>query len=126
MLGEIKSSNPVKIARKASIIALSLVSVIFLLVNVAYVAAVPREDIRNSGQLVAALFFHRVFGPVVGNKVLPLMVALSCFGNLVRNYLRQTWLSCLDTFPFRLQWYVLPFTDPTSLRLMGTADSWSG
>jgi len=58
-------------------------SVLFLSVNVAYVALIPREEIRNSGPLIAALFFHCVFGPAFGVKVLPLLVAFSCFGNMV-------------------------------------------
>jgi amino acid transporter len=83
MLGEVKSANPVGTIRKAGFISLSLVSVLFFLINVAYVAAVPREEIRHSGQLIAALFFHRVFGDSWGAKVLPVMVALSSFGNIV-------------------------------------------
>lgn len=64
-------------------ISLSMVSVMFFFVNVAYVAVVPREELRNSGQLIAALFFRRVFGPELGVKVIPLLVACSCFGNIV-------------------------------------------
>ncbi|RDB26314.1 High-affinity methionine permease [Hypsizygus marmoreus] len=90
VLGEIKASNPVRTVRKSSIISLSLVSVLFLLVNVAYVAVVPREEIRHSGQLIAALFFHRVFGPTIGVKVLPLLVAFSCFGNIIAVTIGQT------------------------------------
>lgn len=56
---------------------------VLLFVNVAYVAVIPREGIRDSGQLIAALFFRRVFGPAVGVKVLPLLVACSCFGNII-------------------------------------------
>ncbi|KAG6909062.1 hypothetical protein DXG01_002215 [Tephrocybe rancida] len=62
VLGEIKGPNPVRTVRRASIISLSLVTVLFMLVNIAYVAAIPREDIRNSGQLIAALFFERAVG----------------------------------------------------------------
>ncbi|KAG6909061.1 hypothetical protein DXG01_002214 [Tephrocybe rancida] len=83
VLGEIKGPNPVRTVRRAGIISLSMVTVLFMLVNVAYVAAIPREDIRNSGQLIAALFFERVFGPLLGVKILPLLVACSCFGNIV-------------------------------------------
>jgi Amino acid permease len=62
-------------------------SFLFLFINVAYVAVVPREEIQDSGQLVAVLFFRRIFGPWFGVKVLPLLVSLSCFGNIVRRHL---------------------------------------
>ncbi|KAF9468063.1 amino acid/polyamine transporter I [Collybia nuda] len=84
VLGEIKGPDPVRTVRKAGIISLSLVSVMFLAVNIAYVAVVPREELRSSGQLIAALFFRRIFGPRLGVRVLPLLVACSCFGNIAR------------------------------------------
>lgn len=83
VLGEVRSTDPVRTIRKAGIISLTLVTLLFVLINVAYIAAVPREEIRNSGQLIAALFFHHVFGDSWGAKVLPAMVALSTFGNIV-------------------------------------------
>ncbi|KAF8627001.1 hypothetical protein AX15_004585 [Amanita polypyramis BW_CC] len=83
VLAEVKGPNPARTVRKASIWSLLLVASLFLFVNVAYVAAVPAEEIRNSGQLVAALFFKRVFGESMAARVLPLLVALSCFGNII-------------------------------------------
>jgi hypothetical protein len=83
VLGEVRSTDPVRTIRKAGIISLTLVTVLFVLINVAYIAAVPREEIRDSGQLIAALFFHHVFGDSWGAKVLPALVALSTFGNIV-------------------------------------------
>ncbi len=50
---------------------------------VAYFAAVPLEEAQASGQLLAAKFFSNVFGDYAGNRVLPVFVALSAFGNLV-------------------------------------------
>jgi amino acid transporter len=73
----------VRTVRKASGLSLGVTTVLFFFINVAYVAAVPAEEIRNSGQLVAVLFFRRVFGESFGTKVFPLLVALSCFGNIV-------------------------------------------
>ncbi|KAG6809798.1 hypothetical protein H0H92_014701 [Tricholoma furcatifolium] len=76
VLGEVKGRDPVRTVRKASIISLSLMTVLFLLVNIAYVAVIPREDIRNSGQLIAAVllvsFFSstRPFGTPLGPAIL--------------------------------------------------------
>ncbi|KAF6757233.1 amino acid transporter [Ephemerocybe angulata] len=69
---------------KRAFLSLSATSVLFFFINVAYVAAVPAEEIRNSGQLVAVLFFQRVFGDSFSAKLFPLLVALSCFGNIAR------------------------------------------
>lgn len=85
VLGEVKTPDPVRTVRNAGLISLSIISFLFILTNVAYVAAVPREDIKQSGQLVAALFFERVFGRSWAAKTLPAMVACSCVGNIVRN-----------------------------------------
>ncbi|KAF5342619.1 hypothetical protein D9611_001581 [Ephemerocybe angulata] len=83
VLGEVKGRDPVRTVRKASFLSLSATSVLFFFINVAYVAAVPAEEIRNSGQLVAVLFFQRVFGDSFSAKLFPLLVALSCFGNII-------------------------------------------
>ena len=103
VLGEIRGNDPVRTARKAGQISLSLISALFLFINIAYVAAVPREDIQNSGQLIALLFFRNVFGET-GAKVFPLMVALSCLGNIVSEltiqHIQKTYISidCCGTF----------------------------
>lgn len=83
VMGEVKGPDPTRTIRKAGFISLSIVAALFVLINIAYVAAIPREEIRNSGQLVAALFFRHVFGDTWGAKMLPSMVALSTFGNIV-------------------------------------------
>ncbi|KAH7929614.1 amino acid transporter [Leucogyrophana mollusca] len=83
VLGEVKGVNPVRTVRKAGFISLLIVTLLFFFTNVAYVAAVPKEEIKGSGQLVAALFFRHVFGDGVASKLLPAMVACSCVGNIV-------------------------------------------
>ncbi|RXW21748.1 hypothetical protein EST38_g4118 [Candolleomyces aberdarensis] len=81
--GEVRGRDPVRTVRKASLLSLSAASILFFFINVAYVAAVPAEEIRNSGQLVAVLFFQRVFGQSFGTTIFPLLVSLSCFGNII-------------------------------------------
>lgn len=43
----------------------------------------PLDDIKNSGELVAALFFERVFGDHLGKILLPLAIATSAAGNVM-------------------------------------------
>ncbi|KAG1857928.1 amino acid/polyamine transporter I [Suillus tomentosus] len=90
VIGEVHTRDPVRTVRKASLLSLLLVACLFFFVNVAYVAAVPKDEIRNSGQLIAALFFQRVYGESFAGKTLPIMVALSCFGNLIAMAVGQT------------------------------------
>lgn len=63
--------------------AVSIAGVIYMLINVAYFAAVPREDIMNleAGKSIAALFFKNVFGSRVETS-LSVFVALSAFGTV--------------------------------------------
>ncbi|KAK6992932.1 amino acid transporter-like protein [Favolaschia claudopus] len=75
--------NAGKTIRSASNLSLGIVSVLYVLANVAYFAAVPGETIKKSGTLVAGLFFTNVFGQHAGARVLPALVSLSAFGNLM-------------------------------------------
>ena len=89
VLAEVKGRNPVRTVRNAGRISLALVSILFMLTNVAYIAALPKDDIVHSGQLVGALFFQRVFGESWAAKLLPLMVMFSSLGNVVRAISRR-------------------------------------
>jgi hypothetical protein len=55
----------------------------YLLINVAYLAVVPLDEVKRSRELIAALFFERVFGAGFGNIFLPLAIALSAAGNVM-------------------------------------------
>ncbi|KAJ7182389.1 amino acid/polyamine transporter I [Mycena crocata] len=76
-------NNPLVTVRSASSAALGIVSVLYVLVNVAYFAAVPAATIKKSGTLVAGLFFTNVFGRHAGARIFPALVSLSAFGNLI-------------------------------------------
>ncbi|KAG2369071.1 amino acid permease-domain-containing protein [Suillus spraguei] len=62
VIGEVHTHDPVRTVRKASLLSLLLMTGLFFFVNVAYVAAVPKDEISNSGQLIAALFFQHTIG----------------------------------------------------------------
>jgi len=83
VLAEVRSPDPVRVVSRAGYISLSVVIVLYLLTNVAYIAVVPPEEIKASGQLVGALFFKHVFGDGAAAKILPIMVTASCFGNMI-------------------------------------------
>ncbi|KAI5279903.1 hypothetical protein KEM54_003946, partial [Ascosphaera aggregata] len=81
VLGETR--NPEHTLKIAASMGVSFAGVVYMLINVAYFAAVPREDIMNPhpGQSIAASFFKNVFGPKV-ERWLSVFVALSAFGTV--------------------------------------------
>jgi amino acid transporter len=81
VLNEVK--NPVKTLKSAATWALISSCILYLLVNIAYFLVVPIEDIKESGELIAALFFERVFGANVGRVLLPMAIATSAAGNVM-------------------------------------------
>lgn len=81
VLNEVK--DPVRTLRSVTLTALFTSCGLYFLINVAYFLVVPLDDIKGSGELIAALFFQRIFGEQVGRKILPLAVALSAFGNVM-------------------------------------------
>jgi amino acid transporter len=81
VLNEVK--NPIRTLKTVGPVALSTACVMYLLANVAYLAVVPLKDVKSSKELIAALFFERVFGVGFGNVFLPFAVALSAAGNVM-------------------------------------------
>ncbi|TEB31036.1 APC amino acid permease [Coprinellus micaceus] len=80
--------DPVKTIKKAAPLAMSAVTAVYLLINVAYFAVVSKNDILNSNRIVAALFFRNLFGPAT-EKVLSAFIALSTLGNLLAGQFSQ-------------------------------------
>ena len=77
-----ETKNPVRTLKIAAPLAIIIISILYMLVNIAYFAAVPKADIVASEQLVAALFFKNVFGGAA-ERALSVFVALSAFGNIL-------------------------------------------
>ena len=81
VLNEVK--DPVRTLKTMAPAALLTVAVFYLMLNVAYFIVVPLDEIKNSGELIAALFFEKLFGPGVGSTILPILVAISAAGNVM-------------------------------------------
>ncbi|KAI7822294.1 amino acid/polyamine transporter I [Kickxella alabastrina] len=60
-------------------LSMGTLAVMYLLANVAYFSVIPLEDIDN-GTLLAAQFMDKVFGPTMGQIVLPTCIGLSILG----------------------------------------------
>ncbi|KAL1600584.1 hypothetical protein SLS60_006970 [Paraconiothyrium brasiliense] len=80
VVAEIK--NPLHTLKRVAPLSLLIVSILYVLCNVAYFAAVPAAEIRESGELAAAMFFEAVFGTKAA-KGLPALIAVSAAGNIM-------------------------------------------
>ncbi|KAJ6517472.1 APC amino acid permease [Mycena vitilis] len=79
-LSEVK--DPVKTIKRAAPLAILSVTIVYMLVNIAYFGVVSKKDILGSRQIVAALFFRNLFGPAT-ERALSACIALSSLGNIL-------------------------------------------
>jgi amino acid transporter len=79
-LSEVK--NPSRTIRIAGPAAIGVVTILYLLTNVAYFAGASKEEITTSGRLVAAVLFRNVYGPRA-ERVLSVFVSMSALGNVL-------------------------------------------
>ncbi|KAJ4286209.1 methionine permease [Collariella sp. IMI 366227] len=77
-----ETKNPVRTLKIAAPLAITMISILYMFVNIAYFAAVPKEEILEARRLVAASLFRNVFGPTA-ERALSVFVALSAFGNVL-------------------------------------------
>ncbi|GIK01907.1 hypothetical protein Aspvir_005948 [Aspergillus viridinutans] len=75
--------DPIRTVKSVCPSALVTACSLYLLANISYFLVVPIEEIKNSGELVGALLFERVFGPHVGRTLFPLAIAVSAAGNVM-------------------------------------------
>jgi amino acid transporter len=77
-------SRPRKVFPRYTLIAMLIATILFVLVNVAYFCAVPRnlQGIAQA-QDMATLFFSEMFGDETAKRVMAALIAYSIFGNIV-------------------------------------------
>lgn len=81
VLSEVR--DPIQTVKSVCPAALITSGVLYLLANASYFLVVPLDEIKQSGELVAALLFDRLFGPRVGGTLFPLAIAISAAGNVM-------------------------------------------
>ncbi|KAL4815451.1 amino acid/polyamine transporter I [Aspergillus spinulosporus] len=77
-----ETKNPERTLKIAAPVAIGSVGVLYMLCNIAYFAAVPKDQFLASGNIVAATFFGNMFGSRA-ERVMSVFVALSAFGNVL-------------------------------------------
>ncbi|KAF5683843.1 high-affinity methionine permease [Fusarium denticulatum] len=75
--------NPVQSLKKYAFAALTTVYVLYMFANVAWLSAVPKEELESSGLTAASLFFGKVLGNSGAVRGLNFLIALSAFGNIM-------------------------------------------
>ncbi|KAF9555066.1 hypothetical protein CPC08DRAFT_753277 [Agrocybe pediades] len=75
-LSEVK--NPQQTVR----LAIAVVTILYVLANIAYLSTATKEEITSGGRLVAALLFRNVYGPKA-ERALSVFVAMSALGNVM-------------------------------------------
>ncbi|KAK5663901.1 hypothetical protein OQA88_112 [Cercophora sp. LCS_1] len=69
--------------KKAAPMAISAVTLLYVLANIAYFAGMSKDDMANSGVVVAAKFFQNVMGQnTFVRRALPVFIGLSALGNV--------------------------------------------
>lgn len=81
VLGEVR--NPRRTLAIAAPLAVGTVTILYMLANVAYFAAVKKLDMVESPYVVASLFFQNMFGESAAATALPAFVAVSSLGNVL-------------------------------------------
>ncbi|KAL4901171.1 hypothetical protein BDW74DRAFT_187827 [Aspergillus multicolor] len=75
--------DPIRTIKTVCPSALLTSGLLYLLANASYFLVVPLDEIKQSGELVAALLFDRLFGPRIGGTLFPLAIAVSAAGNVM-------------------------------------------
>ncbi|KAG9229484.1 LAT family L-amino acid transporter [Amylocarpus encephaloides] len=88
VVNEVK--NPVKTIHNNAFISLFIVTTLYEFANIAYLAAVPKAELKKSSQIAASLFFEKVFGKGGAVRGLNFLIALSAFGNIITVLLGQS------------------------------------
>ncbi|KAI7833606.1 amino acid/polyamine transporter I [Kickxella alabastrina] len=78
-----KLRDPARTLPRAALGGLALTALLYILSNVAYFAVLDADAVRSAGTTVAGVFFTRTLGPLWGQRVVPVLIALATLGNVM-------------------------------------------
>ncbi|KPI42035.1 Low-affinity methionine permease [Cyphellophora attinorum] len=78
VMNEVK--KPIRTIKTVGPAGLLTACLMYLLINISYLAVVPVDEVKQSRELIAALFFEKVG---FGRSFLPIAIALSAAGNVM-------------------------------------------
>ncbi|GAP85989.2 putative high-affinity methionine permease [Rosellinia necatrix] len=88
VVNEIK--NPIPTLKRNGAISIAVVAILYILCNIAYFSAVPKETFAQSKATAASVFFAAVFGQGGAQDALNALVLISAFGNLLAVLIGQS------------------------------------
>ncbi|KAI1428242.1 high-affinity methionine permease [Xylaria sp. FL1777] len=88
LANEIK--NPIPTLKRNGAISVAIVSILYILCNIAYFSAVPKQVFAKSKAIAASVFFASVFGEGRAQDALNALVLISAFGNLLAVLIGQS------------------------------------
>lgn len=88
VVNEVK--NPTRTLRWSAPLSLLVVSILYMLANIAYFAAATKEEILGSKVVAASIFFEKVFANKAAARALNFLIATSAFGNLIAVLIGQS------------------------------------
>ncbi|RDW92558.1 amino acid transporter-like protein [Coleophoma crateriformis] len=82
-------NNPIPTLKLAAPVALSLVSIGYILFASSLFLIVELSDFKKSGITITGHFFRNIFGEVLGERILPCFIIISAFGNIAATSFAQ-------------------------------------
>lgn len=81
VMGEVR--NPAKTVARAGSLAILSITILYTLCSLSYFMVIPKEEIVDSGVIIAGVFFLKLFGETGATRLLPLSICLSNLGNIL-------------------------------------------
>lgn len=78
-----ETKNPYKVLTRSAPSAVLITTTLYFLVILSYLVVIPKAEILLSGVLISGIFFNKIFGQNITARVLPLLIAVSNFGNVL-------------------------------------------
>ncbi|GLA73749.1 hypothetical protein AtubIFM55763_004681 [Aspergillus tubingensis] len=75
--------DPVQMLKRIMPLAIISACLLYVLLNVAFFLVLPLNEIKDSGEMAAAVFFDRLFGADAGGILISLLIAISVAGNVM-------------------------------------------
>ncbi|CDR45290.1 CYFA0S17e01024g1_1 [Cyberlindnera fabianii] len=81
VISEVK--NPHHTLQTAAPLSVAVTAFFYLLVILSYYVVIPYSELKDSGVLIAGIFFRKIFGDTFSSRILPLLISLSNLGNVL-------------------------------------------
>ncbi|PLB47355.1 amino acid transporter [Aspergillus steynii IBT 23096] len=75
--------DPIRMLKRVMPLAILSACLLYILLNVAFFLVLPLDEMRDSGEMAAAVFFDRLFGEHVGRILISFLIAISVAGNVM-------------------------------------------